>query len=226
MLDPKLEILNCHCQESKPDNNPVCDQNSLPSFYPSDVDENKMQCICFNDNFESLDSSTKNDGFFTVSVEDYLGSRQIVYLKISGDKNRTPLDGWSRYGSVGEYYLKIRRDFQNTDFQGTFSEDPSEFLSNNILPKCRCEEFNVCYPGRAFKVYLNVEDEAGGPVGNANEEHFIELDVIENGESGTKKFLVYGQPVNINAQEEYGKLYLPILINGECKKQEFVTAGG
>ena len=221
MLDPKLEILNCHCQESKPDNNPVCDQNSLPSFYPSDIDEDKMQCICFNDNLESLKSSTTNDGFFTVSVTESLSNRQIVYLKIRGDKNRTPSDGWSRYGSLGEYYLKITRNFQKI-----FSEDPSTFLSSNILPKCRCEEFNVCFGGSAFKTSLYVEDEAGGPVGNANEEHFIELDVIENGESGTKKFLVYGQPVNRNAQEEFGKLYLPIFVDGACKKQEFITAGG
>jgi len=218
MLDPKLEILNCSCQESKEDNNPQCDQNNLPSFFPSDIDQNKMQCICFNDfaGYRSSISSPLNDGFFTVSLTHELKNRQIVYLRIQGDKNRTPSDGWSRYGSLGEYYLKITRNWNNT-----YSEDPSTFLSNNILPKARCEDFNTCFG----KVLLYTEDEIGGPAGNSNEEHFLELDIIKDGETEKEKFLVYGQPLDIDAEEEDGKFYLTVLINDECKKQEFITGG-
>lgn len=222
MLDPKLEILNCRCQESKEDNNPQCNQDNLPSFFPSDIDQNKMQCICFNDfaGYISSISSPLNDGFFTVSLRHELKNRQIVYLKIQGDKNRTPSDGWSRYGSLGEYYLKITRNWNNT-----YSEDPSTFLSNNILPKSRCQEFYVCNG----KTILYTEDESGGPQGNENEEHFIELSTVLNGEIVNQKFLVYGQPIDkdtVTDTPEYkGRLFLTVIINGECKKQEFITGG-
>ena len=218
MLDPKLEILNCHCQESKEDNNPACNQNDLPSFYPSDINQNKMQCICFNDNIEygQSISSPENDGFYTVSVTSTLKNRGIIYLRIKGDKNRTPSDGWSRYGSLGEYYLKIKRSHE-----GAFSNDPSTFLSNNILPKVRCEDFNTC----AGQILLYTEDETGGPIGNPNEEHFIELNIVKNGQKEIKKFLVYGQPLSMDTLDRNGKFYLPVIIDGECKKQEFITGG-
>jgi len=225
MFDPDILLLNCHCQRSKEEANPSCNQNDLPSFYPDNIAQNKMQCVAFNPdiggNYTPIQQFSPDNGFSMKIATASLSKRSIVYLMIRGDKNLTPSDGWSRYGSVGKYNLRITRNSKNG-----FSDDPSTFLSNNILPKARCEEYNVCNNNTFNQVLLYVQDEIGSS-GNQNEEHFLEIDTIKNGEIEKKKFLVYGQPIdsktNTDTPEYSDRFFLTIPINGECKKQEFVV---
>lgn len=221
MFDPDILLLNCNCQKSKGEVNPSCSQNDLPSFYPENIAQNKMQCIAFNpdigNDYTPIQQFSPDNGFSMKIATATLSHRSIVYLMIRGDKNLTPSDGWSRYGSVGKYNLRITRNSRNG-----FSDDPLTFLSNNILPKARCEEYSVCYTSN---VILYVEDESGIS-GNQNEEHLQELDINKDGQIEKKKFLVYGQPINssidTNLPEYQGKFFLCVGIDGVSKKQEFI----
>ena len=220
MFDPDILLLNCNCQRSKQEVNPSCSQNDLPSFYPENIEQNKMQCVAFNpdigDEYTPIQQFSPDNGFSMKMASITLNHKSIVYLMIRGDKNLTPNDGWSRYGSVGKYNLQITRNSKDG-----FSDDPSTFLSNNILPKSRCEEYNVCNDN----IILYVEDESGIS-GDEDEEHFLELDVRNSGGIEKKKFLVYGQPIdldtNTDTKEYEGRFFLTVPIDGKCKKQEFI----
>jgi hypothetical protein len=237
MFDPDMQLLNCHCQQSKDDNNPECNQNDLPSFYPENINQDKMQCIAFTTelggSYTSLRSFGGNDGFtlrsLIINIGDGYSSGSgtnsaprgygIVYLRILGGYNVNADNGWSRYSSVGKYNIRIIKDLGKP----TWSEDPNSFLPNSVLPHARCEEFEVCTKTGSEKILLYVKDGDGGSSGSTSEAHFKEYKIIKNGKIETKEFLVYGQPVDVNTPDD-GKFYITVLdpATNQCKKQMFV----
>lgn len=219
MLDPEIQILNCNCQRSKEKHPVGCNSSNLPTIYPENV-SNKVQCIsftnCLSDSYTTSKKTPSNsDGFSIVTASLQLNYTSIVYLLIKGGQE-TPMDeGWSNYSSIGKYFLEIKKDGSNS---------PDSFLGSEILPKCRCEEFDFCKNNSTEKVLLYVQDQ-GDEIGTTNktEAHIEEFSSVIDGEAKTKKFLVYGEPIPVDAQEDPNKFYLNVVIDGQCKKQEFVV---
>ena len=220
MLDVEMNILNCHCHESK-SNNPQCNAGNLPTIYPKDLSSDKIHCISYKSKLDSTKFDYKkhpeNDGYKTVLMDIDLKYTSIVYLQIRGGKNKTPSDGWSRYGSVGKYNLQI------TAFGKVSGNDPSTFLPSKVTPKSRCEDFYYCNSSQIKKIPLYIQDQSESGDGNIDEANIIKVGVCEDGDGIVKKFLVYGQPVGKDAPEEAEKFYLPITKDQLNRKQEFVT---
>jgi hypothetical protein len=229
MLDVRIDLLNCHCHRPKEKHPVNCNQNDLPTTYPTDKNSNNFECIsfsnCLGPDYDSFTSyPDRNDNFgLPVEIENLeLPYTQIVYLMIRGDKEE-PMerDGWSPYGSVGKYYLKINRDGTN---------NPETFLPDSAfpIPVCNCEEFEFCSSSGSgtntlpFVFFTQEENENTGTP-NQNGPHIKEFKIEKNGKFENKKFLVNGPPINKDAKEEPGKFYLVINIDNVCKKQEFIV---
>jgi hypothetical protein len=146
----------------------------------------------------------------------------LIILKVAGgylnvdpvtkqpDKRRR---GISQYGAVGKYKLQLN----------TLSWMPS---SSSILKlKASCSEYRTCGNGRVTLFETQTLDSAG----DENGLHTLKQKVITNGKIEEKNFLVYGKPIDINAPDptfpdgSKKGLYLAVLIDDECKKQEFVV---
>lgn len=224
MLDIDMSIVNCHCHKPKEKYRVNCDEGSLPTRYPINKPSENFQCIVFDNcldkyQYNNYLATTPNDNQFGgITITVTLPYTQIVYLVIAGDKQDPLPDGWSVYSSVGKYYLEIVKDGSNS---------PDSFLqpaSTAPLPVCNCEEFYYCKNNSYEKIILFTQEE-GEDMGTQNQAgpHIKEVTAIIDGEVKTKKFLVFGLPIDINATEEPDKFYLPIIIDNECKKQEFIV---
>jgi hypothetical protein len=224
MTDCEITHLKCKCEKDKVKNN-VDMSSDFGDTYESPGQNLSFQKILVgNDEAEKdliFDYAAKGGNMESASTPDLpidTSYTTLVYLKIRGDNglpvddddNPTAVDkSWSRYGALGQYQLQI-------DTGGVL--DPG-----SDIPGGHCEEFIYCSNGVTKKINLFVQDEKDSGSGDPNKLHVLENSAVINGEVVEKKFLVYGQPIAINAPEEPGKFYLPVLINGECKKQEFVV---
>jgi hypothetical protein len=227
MLDVNMSILNCHCQRPKEKYPVNCNKNDLPTRYPVDTPLENFQCISFDDclNTSQYDSyiaqTPKNNKVTGITITLTLPYTQIIYLMVAGDKQAPFEDGWSVYSSVGKYYLEIVKDGNN---------NPESFLQTSDtapLPVCNCEEISVCKDGKIETVLLFTQEE-GEQQGTQNliGPHIQEYSIVLNGESKTKKFLVYGPPMKIDEDCPKGKFCLDVVDNEtqQCVKQEFVVA--
>jgi hypothetical protein len=224
MTDCEITHLKCKCEKDKQKNN--LDMSSdFGGTYSSPGQTLSFQKILVgNDDIDldlDLDYAAEDgnmDAADTPEMTITVPYTTLVYLKIRGD-NGSPVDSfdnpmqvdksWSRYGALGQYKLEIN---------GGQVLDPG-----SDIPGGHCEEFTYCLNGNTQKISLFVQDDKDSGNGDPNKLHVLENTAIINGESVEKKFLVYGQPIPINAPEEPGKFYLTVLIDGECKKQEFVV---
>ena len=224
MLDIDMSILNCHCHRPKEKYPVNCNSEDLPTRYPTDLSSENFQCISFDncleeskyDNF--LITTPDSNGFTGLTMTLTLSYTQIVYLLIAGDKQTPIPDGWSVYSSVGKYYLEIVKDGVNNP--DVFLQQPS----TAPLPVCNCEEFETCNGKVLLFTQENGEDVGTGNTAGA---HIREYQVVVNGQLQTKKFLVYGPPVDLNTNCPDGKFCLPVYdpIGQACVKQEFVVGG-
>ena len=235
-LDPRIEVLYCQAHVGFPQGKPE-------SYYPDiwmpnkdDIPNLKNKNVFHKVEMENdgntsepknIHSVGSNSGpaaipSSTVGVNtDYL---TMVYLKIMGNWSGTvnpvtkkPLvedTGYSNYGSFGKYKLSIFG-------VGNPARIKEESYS---LPHGRFEEFSYCKNGQYNKVWLLVQQLGDSSQGDPSKNNMwvLEMDIIENGITKKKKFIVYGQPLAVNAPEVNGKFYLTVLIDGECKKQEFI----
>ena len=230
MLDIDMSILNCHCHRPKEKYPVNCNSEDLPTRYPTDLSSENFQCISFNncleeskyDNF--LITTPDSNGFTGLTMTLTLSYTQIVYLSIAGHKQLSAyaglgfLDGWSVYSSVGKYYLEIVKDGVNNP--DVFLQQPS----TAPLPVCNCEEFETCH-GKV--VLFTQEDGENQGTENMAGAHIRQYQVVVNGQLQTKKFLVYGPPLDLNTDCPDGKFCLPVYdtIGQACVKQEFVVGG-
>jgi len=227
MLDIDMSILNCHCHRPKEKYPVNCNSEDLPTRYPTDLSSENFQCISFNncleeskyDNF--LITTPDNNSFTGITITSTLSYTQIVYLLIAGDKQTPIPDGWSVYSSVGKYYLEIVKDGVNNP--DVFLQQPS----TAPLPVCNCEEFSICNGTDGKVVLFTQEDEEDVGTENIAGAHIREYQVVVNGQLQTKKFLVYGPPLDLNTDCPDGKFCLPVYdpIEQTCVKQEFVVGG-
>jgi hypothetical protein len=220
MLDVSMNILNCHAHQSKEKNNPRCNQDNLPTIYPENAD---TQCISYNaclpDEYKQFQNEDIDDHFMPVTLNVNLYETSIIYLMIKGDFEETPDTGWSEYGSVGKYELKIKKDGQN---------NPESFLPSDPIPECHCEEFEVCDRNGKRNAILYVQDDSeSGGTNNQSEAHIKEYEIISDGKRKKQKFLVYGPSLAPDAPDpkEDDKFYIFIIDpdTNKCVKQEFVT---
>lgn len=225
-LDAKIEILNCSCEE-KSKSKPNCNKK-VGDVFPKNIDD-RFTCIKYKDQdiyeagfleFEEFSSR----GYAAVVNLEY---STVIYLKISGNKKPDveppdPDSGYTPYGSIGKYFLQI---FHDGGISQSFADGNAEFLLNTTLPpEARCERVNVCINNSFEELDLFVQDthmKANG--NNTTGLHTLKLSTIVDGKIKSNNFLVYGQPIDKDATEEPGKLYLKVLIDGVCKKQEFIV---
>jgi len=229
MLDINMQIFNCHCHKAKEDSAVNCNKEDLPTTYPENISSENFQCISFDncldkykyDNF--LVTTPPDNDFNGLTVTVTLPYTQIVYLRIAGDKQNPIENGWSVYSSVGKYYLEITKNGNN---------NPEAFLQSSStapLPVCNCEEYTYCDGGnnKTIILFTQEEGEAKGTSNTAGA-HIKEYTAVLNGEPKTKKFLVYGGPLNISTDcAKEGKFCLDVYdsTTQKCVKQEFVVGG-
>jgi hypothetical protein len=218
VLDIQVDYINCHCEKSEEKMPVKCDQDKLPGIYPSNI---TYQCRpydpCLSSSYLRSREFGMDDGFKNVTASITIEYTSIIYLRIRGGKDKTPNDGWSRYGSVGKYRLDITKDGAVPNF-GT--ED---------LPVCNCEEYTYCDGGsdKTVILYTQEENEDKGTQNQAGA-HIKEYTILNNGESKTGKFLVYGAPLNISTDcAKEGKFCIDVYDSqlNRCVRQEFVVGG-
>lgn len=236
MLDPRIEILYCQSQleklalSSEQEYPEIWTSNmaSIPSLKSKNIFH---KVLIENDghNYQPKNIHSVSDGVFNTSTRFFSSSLTVntdyltlVYVKVLGNWSGTvnpvtkkpliPDEGYSNYGSVGKYKLKLSK----TSLVGESSYN---------IPYGRFEEFSICKDGgQAIKKWLLVQDKYDNSQGDPSKNNMwvLELDTIENGQTKKKKFIVYGKPLEPGAQEVDGKFYLNVPINGVCKKQEFI----
>jgi hypothetical protein len=227
MLDVSMAIMNCHCHKPKEKYPVNCNEEDLPTRYPTNAPLENFQCISFDNcldkyKYDSYIAVTPiNNQFGGNTITLTLPYTQIVYLLIAGDKQTPIPDGWSVYSSVGKYYLEIVKDGNNNP--DVFLQQPS----TAPLPVCNCEEFAYCENGSNQTVILFTQEDAEDK-GTQNQvgAHIKEYTMISDGESKTKKFLVYGPPIeDLDTDCPDGKFCLTVYDSQlqKCVKQEFVV---
>lgn len=186
------------------------------SSVPDDRYENYDKI--FMDNAEKFVQVKGSNEFVSSYVLEPFDSTTLIILKVAGgwrdpvneDKQPTTDDiGISQYGALGRYKLQISL--------------PS-LIPNNSLTKLEiCESFWTC---NGEVTLLTTSSSFGGKEDGL---HALKQKIITNGEIEEKNFLVYGQPIDINAPNptfpdgSTKGIYLPVIIDGECKKQEFIV---
>jgi hypothetical protein len=185
-----------------------------PDILPFVITEGNVQPQQSANNLENI--------FDTVITNFSLPYLTLVYLRIRGEyglqveaQTLKPIQeyfGHSNFGSMGKYKLTI--------------PSPSSIVETvSPLPYGHFEEFSICKDNQTVEKWLLVQDENDNSTGgalNSNTVRSLELDIIENGQSKKKKFIVFGEPKELDHEEEEGKFYLTVPIDGECKKQEFI----
>lgn len=225
MLDVSMSIMNCHCHKPKETYPVNCNEEDLPTRYPTNVPLENFQCISFDNCLDKY----KYDSYITVTPynNQFGGSTitltlpytQIVYLLIAGDKQIPFENGWSVYSSVGKYYLEIVKDGNNNP--QTFLQQPS----TAPLPVCNCEEFTYCNSDQSVLLFTQEEVENIGTQNQAGA-HIKEYDIIIDGKTEKRKFLVYGAPIeDLNTDCPDGKFCLAVYDSQlqKCVKQELVV---
>jgi hypothetical protein len=221
MLDPNMTNLYCECELNKEKEN--IDISNINAFQDEWPENGIFRKIGFDSNKKHIrfDGRLDNFKYKTLKFDLNLDKTTLVYIKICGDW-KEPVDqiniatevgkGYGQYGSMGRYYLK---------FEG------QEPLGSKTVPfgNAHCEIFDYCSENsQNKKIALLVQDSKDAQVQSPEIGlHTKEFPVNINGQLQNKKFLVYGEPLDINAPEPPGKFFLIVPINGVCKKQEFIV---
>lgn len=224
-FDPKVEVLRCSC-ERKSGSSITC--SKVGENFPKDINDNFL-CINYLDCDPKSSNRNvlypgyrnyRNDDERTYFVRIDLEYTTLLYLKISGNKKpeSEPPDGvkgYTSYGSVGKYFLEIKKELSDATEE--------DFACTVIPPAARCERYNLC----GKEIFLLVQDSnMSQNTGNENEAHTIQQSIVINGKLSPqqRKFLVYAPAIDIGAEEQEGKFYLPALIDGTFQKQEFIVS--
>lgn len=238
MFVPKLELL--YCQANALRNKIISDSDypgvSIPGISDYEI-ENNLKSKNILHTAQILNKPRDEKGivhelFTDVStpIERSRGARayrsrlsfsvphtSLILLKVRGGWGGSKSDpitkkplvedsGYSNFGSIGEYRLKLSKD--------SLIED-----GNYPIPYGHFEKFETCNG----EVWLLVSD--GLTMGDPTKNNMwvLELPCVINGESTSRRFIVYGQPLPLNDRGVDGRFYLPVEIDGECKKQEFIV---
>ena len=162
-----------------------------------------------------------DEGPFTGFSSINMYETSLIILKVSGgyknvDKNtkqpNVPDKGISQYGALGKYTLKLSKPSENT------SQIAGKPDGNFPLSIGSCETYQVCSQTQysLFPDYTVLNPDTKGL-------HTLDLEVLINGKVQTKSFLVYGEPKNRRDRLPENGVFLDVIIDGECKKQEFVV---
>jgi hypothetical protein len=191
-------------------------------------------------------------GAYSITSDEYKGHRvqsliweidvtTLIYIKIFGDKYPYILDpdtGFSEYGSIGKYFFEINNYL---DYIRNIDNGNENILNTNTIPACFSQFFTTCTGARhtmridgkfinGISLFIKKTLSSNGGTEDQNGAHFLTVPVwMPDGDGSTGHvenidFLVYGQPIDIDAEEPKGKYYLPVIINGQPKKQEFIVA--
>lgn len=170
----------------------------------------------FMDNAEKFVRVEGSNEFLSSSVSEEMDDTTLIILKVAGgwdnpvngDKQPTTNDiGISQYGALGRYKLQMN--------------SPS-FIPNNSAKFDICESFGICNRQVTLLTTSSL-------FGNSDGLHALKQQIITNGKIEEKNFIVYGKPIDRNAPTpkfpdgSTKGTYLPIFIDGECKKQEFIV---
>lgn len=223
MLDFDADILYCDCELDK-EKESIDMQSEFDSFWTPEGETNITRKIVINNDdkyvYKSLHDDTKRSSInFTLDLQ----YPTLVYLRIRGDyvspvdkKEDTPIEedkGQDRYGSLGRYTVRAIVD------SAAFHDD---------IPNAHCETFSICgTDNKVTKIKLFLQDEKDEQInGKDGGVSILETPVIINGQRVTKRFLVLGFAIPINAPENKDRFYLPFFKNGESMKQAFVLGIG
>jgi len=224
-LDPNMTNLYCECELNKEKENiNISNSDAFQGEWPTNAVFKKI-------GFDRDETHIRFDGrldafkFKTSKFDLNLDKTTLVYIKVCGDW-KDPVDGtkmatevgkgYGQYGSMGRYYLK----FEGKAPLGS---------KNDSIPNAHCEIFTYCDNGQYNqKIALLVQDSKDEAIqGSLQGIHTKEYDIILNGETEKRKFLVYGEPkpLTYNPPAGVNKFYLTILdpSTNECKKQEFIV---
>ena len=238
MLKPRLEILYCQAEPNKPPS--FVSEDLLPDIWiPEEgtiaakknknifhkvvienVIENDKEKNVHRTGTTSSKTSTANSSNYILTYSSSLNltlpQLTLVYVKILGNweepvdtgskKPTEPDKGHSHYGSIGKYKFKLSKSSLIQD-------------GNYSIPYGHFEKFETCNG----EVWLLVSD--GVTMGDPTKNNMwvLQLPSVVNGQIVTRGFIVYGQPLPLNDRGVDGSFYLPVQINGECKKQEFIV---
>jgi hypothetical protein len=213
------------------------DENNIKS-YPTDIPENRFEAVlCKNDQriggypavFGNFKNVSLNENYYRVTTcYANAACTVLIYLKIFGDKKPNPLDtetGFSEYGSIGKYFLELS---QIRDSVAKIDNGDTNILNTNILPHTISEIYYSCSHG-GYNIYFTEKTyNPGDGTEDSNGAHFLTVPIFKNDRVIEKKFLVYGQPLsfedydNLDEEGREGKNYLPVIIDGQPKMQEFI----
>lgn len=216
-----LEIVNF-----KEQNIQLASDGDYGGIYPTNISSDNFEPILYNEDtttnkIKSFTEETYNYRIHTATIR--LSWSTIIYLKVFGDKKPDPLDtekGFSEYGSIGKYFIEISNIIDYIRLQDL---GETNILNTYLTPHAIPENYVVCKDGSEYEVTFFTEKTYNpGGYEDPNGPHFLTMPVYWNNSVINKQFLVYGQPIDIDAEEEGGKFYLNVLINGTPKKQEFI----
>lgn len=216
-----LEIVNF-----KEQNIQLASDGDYGGIYPTNISSDNFESILYNEDtttskIKSFTEETYNYRIHTATIR--LSWSTIIYLKVFGDKKPDPLDtekGFSEYGSIGKYFIEISNIIDYIRLQDL---GETNILNTYLTPHAIPENYVVCKDGSEYEVTFFTEKTYNpGGYEDPNGPHFLTMPVYWNNSVINKQFLVYGQPIDIDAEEEGGKFYLNVLINGTPKKQEFI----
>ena len=163
----------------------------------------------------------------------------LIYVRVCGNY-KGPVDpsterptqtfmGFSRYGSMGKYYLDISGGMP--------------LIEDNILevPNGVPAKFYVCVDGQLKTTFLFFRDDqdkvrCAYPCGDPNSVHTLKHVLIKDGEAEIKEFLVYGKSIDVDTSAGNtapsapigdGKFYLYGMSQfGKSIKKEFIVGEG
>lgn len=156
-------------------------------------------------------------GFSSITMHE----TSLIILKVSGgyknvDRNTKQPNvinkGISQYGALGKYTLKLSKPSESNS--GIIGRQDS---ARGTLSIGSCETYTSC--SQSFSLFSDYDVLLPDPKGI----HTLDLEVITNGRVQTKSFLVYGEPKNRRDRLPEHGVFLDVIIDGECKKQEFVV---
>ena len=219
-----IEILTCDCQLDLKKYGIIKNLNDFGDAYPSFTPSHDF--IYLENNSITAENYIYEEGAQNYSENKYPTSSSftkdfeqttLIFIKVAGGYlNVDPITkqpnkvrrGISQYGALGKYKLYINR----------LSKIPDGL-------KASCKQYHTCNGKYSFFTTKNFSILNEDPNGL----RILKQKVVINKKIEEENFLVYGQPIDINAPDPTlpdgspKGLYLPVIIDGECKKQEFVV---
>lgn len=219
-----LEIISCECQLDLKKYGIIKNIYDFETPWVADpsVYDAYSRDMIFMDNAKKFVVTEGSQEYPNSSILESINDTTLIFLKVAGgwkepvngDRQPTTDDmGISQYGALGKYKLQISA--------------PSSIPSFGFIPFSKCEKFIICNNRRNIVLWTT---ERMGFGGSNTGLHVLKQPTLINGEIEEKKFLVYGEPININdplprlpSGRPAPGFYLKVIIDGQCKKQEFVV---